>query len=107
MIYFTEKDFDAQVASWVSLVDFYADWCWPCQILGKLIPHLSGKYEGRALVGKVNTEKEFVLTQRFNVHGLPTVIILKDGQEVERMRWLQPPEAYSAVLDKWLEDKKE
>jgi thioredoxin 1 len=102
MQYLTEQDFDTQTATGVALVDFYADRCGPCKILGKLIPHLANKYEGAALVAKVDTEQQFTLTQRFEVHALPTVVILKDGKEVERLRGLQPPEAYSAVLDKRL-----
>lgn len=68
----------------------------------KLIPHLATKYEWRAVVAKVNTETEFVTTQKMAVSGLPTVIIFKEWKEVERLRWLHQPEAYSAVLDKWL-----
>jgi thioredoxin 1 len=102
MQYLTEQDFDTQTATGVALVDFYADRCGPCQILGKLVPHLADKYEGKALVAKVNTEQQFALTQRFGVHALPTVVILKDGKEVDRMKGLHPPETYSAILDKRL-----
>lgn len=102
MIDFTEDNFESITSSWISLVDFYAWRCWPCQILWKLIPHLARKYEWRAQVGKVNTEVSLFLTQKMNIIGLPTVIIFKDGLEVERLRWLHPPEKYSEVLDKWL-----
>ncbi|USN54923.1 MAG: thioredoxin fold domain-containing protein [Candidatus Peribacteria bacterium] len=50
----------------------------------------------------MNTDIEFTLTQRYGITGLPTVVVFKDGQEVERLRGLQPPENYSSVLDKWL-----
>lgn len=102
MKYLNEQDFVSTISSGVTLVDFYADWCAPCQILGKLMPHLAQKYEWHAVVAKVNTDIEFTLTQRYGITGLPTVVVFKDGQEVERLRGLQPPENYSSVLDKWL-----
>jgi len=98
----TEENFDQTIAEWITLVDFYAERCWPCKILGKLMPHLAKKYEWRAVVGKVNTDVSFLLTQKYAIFSLPTVVVFKDWEQVERLKWLQPPEAYSAVLDKWL-----
>jgi len=102
MLHLTAEDFDTTIASWVVMVDFYADWCGPCQILGKLMPHLANKYEWRAVVAKVDTDTQKYLAWTYNIMSLPTVIVFKDGQEVEKMKWLLPPETYSEVLDKWL-----
>ncbi len=102
MLYLTDTDFNQQTTSWVVLVDFYADWCGPCQVLGKLMPHLSDKYTWKATIAKVNTDTEFMTTQRFGITALPTVIILKDGVEVERLRGLHQPEVYSEAIDKHL-----
>jgi len=102
MLYLTDTNFIEHTTSGVTLIDFYADRCGPCQILGKLIPHLATKYEWKATVAKVNTETEFVLTQRFGISALPTVVILKDGVEVERLRGLHQPEVYSEMIDKHL-----
>ncbi len=102
MLHLTQADFDQTIASWVVMVDFFADWCGPCQILGKLMPHLSTKYEWRAIVAKVNTDEQKYLAWTYNIMSLPTVIVFKDGVEVEKMKWLLPPEVYSEVLDKWL-----
>ena len=63
----TETDFDSQVADGVTLVDFYGASCGPCQILGKLMPHLANKYDGQADVAKVNTGVEFTLAQKFGI----------------------------------------
>jgi thioredoxin 1 len=86
MLHLTETDFDEQTKSGVVLIDFYADRCGPCQILGKLMPHLANKYTDKAIVAKVNTDTQFAITLRFGVSALPTVIVLKDGVEVERLR---------------------
>ncbi len=102
MKYLTDGDFTQAIASWVSLVDFYADWCGPCQILWKLIPHLAEKYQWKALVAKVDTDKQILVTQKYQISALPTVILFRDGIEIERIRWLQQPEAYSAAIDKAL-----
>jgi thioredoxin 1 len=102
MLHLTDTNFTQNTTSGVVLIDFYADRCGPCQILGKLMPHLADKYEWKAVVAKVNTDTEFVLTQRFGISALPTVIVLKDGVEVERLRWLNQPEVYSEIIDKHL-----
>lgn len=102
MLHLTETTFTEHTTSGVVLLDFYANRCGPCQILGKFMPHLAEKYAWKAVVAKVNTDTEFTLAQRFGITALPTVIILKNGVEVERLRWLHEPETYSELLDKHL-----
>jgi thioredoxin 1 len=68
------------------------------------MPHLAEKFKDQALVAKVNSDTETPLTQKFWVRSLPTVIIFKNGQEVERLRWLLPPESYVEIVEKWLAD---
>lgn len=102
MLHLTDTNFNEQTKTGVVLVDFYADRCGPCQMLGKLMPLLADKYTGKATIAKVNTDTEFVTAQRFGITALPTVIILKDGIEVERLRWLHQPEVYSEIIDKHL-----
>ena len=60
---------------------------------------ISSKYEGKALVGKVNVDDEPNLAMRFGVMSIPTVIFLKDGKEFDRKVGVMPPQAYTAVLD--------
>jgi thioredoxin 1 len=68
------------------------------------MPHLSKKYEGRAVVAKVNTDVQQYLSGSQWIRALPTVVVYKDWKEVERATWLRPPEWYSEVLDRHLED---
>ncbi len=100
MEHLTQENFDTDISQWVVMVDFYADWCWPCQILGKLMPHLAKKYDWKAKVVKVNTEEQKYLSSIHNIFSLPTVLVFKNGKEVERMKGLLPPEQYSEVLDR-------
>ena len=84
------------------LVDFWAEWCGPCQMLGPVMENLAAQYEGKALVAKVNVDEEPELARRFGVMSIPTVVFLKEGREFDRKVGAFPPAAYQEVLDKSL-----
>ena len=68
-------------------------------MLAPVIEDLSGQYEGRALVGKVNVDEEPELAMRYGVMSIPTVIFFKDGKEIDRKVGVMPPAAFTQVLD--------
>ena len=83
----------------VALVDFWASWCGPCRMVAPTIEQLAQEYEGRANVGKVNVDEEGSLAGDFGVMSIPTVVLFKDGKEVERLVGVRTIEDYKAVID--------
>ena len=82
------------------LADFAASWCGPCRMLGPVIEDLADRYEGKAVVGKVNVDDEQELAIRYGVMSIPTVIFFKDGKEIDRKVGVMPESAFTEVLDK-------
>ena len=79
---FTVDNFEAEVlqASTPVLVDFYADWCNPCKMMGPVVARIAEEYEGRVKVGKCNTDENMKLAQEYRVSSIPAFIIFKDGK---------------------------
>ena len=94
-------EFDAAVGEApLAMVDFWAPWCGPCQMLGPVMEDLAAQYEGKALVAKVDVDEEPELARRFGVMNIPTVVFLKNGEEFDRKIGLMSPDEFTAVLDK-------
>ena len=66
------------------MVDFYADWCGPCKMMAPYVDEIAAAYQGRLLVGKLDTEAAQQTAMKFNLRGIPTTIVFKDGKEVVR-----------------------
>ncbi len=68
----------------VALVDFWAEWCGPCRMIGPVIEELATEYEGKALIGKVDVDENSELSQKYQVRSIPTILIIKDGEVVDK-----------------------
>ena len=99
IIHLTKDGFDKAVSNGLAMVDFWASWCGPCRMVAPVMEELAGRYEGKALVGKVNVDDEPELARRFGVMSIPTVVFLKDGQEFDRKVGVMPAAVYAGVLD--------
>lgn len=79
---FTTDNFQTEVldSSIPVLVDFYADWCGPCKMMGPIVKVLAEKFDGKVKVGKINVDEQPTLAQQFRVMSIPTFIVFKNGQ---------------------------
>lgn len=66
------------------LVDFWATWCGPCKMIAPIVKEIADEYDGKILVGKVNVEEEPDLTMQYNVSSIPTLMVFKNGQLVNK-----------------------
>ena len=82
----TDANFDAMVtqSDQPVLVDFWAEWCMPCRILGPIIEELAEDYQGKIRVGKLDTDANRETAMNFQINAIPTVMLFKDGEVVKK-----------------------
>ncbi|MBK8914853.1 MAG: thioredoxin [Phycisphaerales bacterium] len=98
---FDDANFDAEVlkADQPVLVDFWAEWCPPCIMLGPTIDEIATEYAGKVRVGKVDIDKAPQTAMKFNVQNIPTVILFEAGKPTERLMGAQNKREYKRILD--------
>ncbi|MFM1888331.1 MAG: hypothetical protein RL501_618 [Bacteroidota bacterium] len=81
------------------LVDFWAAWCGPCRMVGPIIEEISAEFEGKAVVGKVDVDAHQQYAAQFGVRNIPTVLVFKNGEIVDRKVGVSPKQAYVAAIE--------
>ena len=81
------------------LVDFWAAWCGPCRMVGPIIDELSQEYEGKAVVGKVDIDSNQQYAAQFGLRNIPTVLVFKNGELVDRKVGVSSKNDYAQALD--------
>ena len=100
VLHLNESEFNEKVAgSSVAMVDFWATWCGPCKMLAPVIEDIGKKYDGKAVVAKVDVDENQSLAAKYGVMSIPTVIFFKDGKEIDRKVGVQPASVYTQTLD--------
>jgi thioredoxin 1 len=81
------------------VVDFWAAWCGPCRMVGPIIDELATEYEGKAVVGKVDVDNHQQFAAKYGVRNIPTVLVFKGGEIVNRQVGVAPKNVYAEAID--------
>ncbi len=101
MVEFTDENFEelAIKADVPVMVDFWAEWCGPCRMIGPLVEQISQEYEGRVVAGKVDIESSPKTAMRFGIRNIPTILYLKGGEVVDKQVGVVPKTTLISKLE--------
>ena len=99
----TDDGFEKEVlqSSRLSLVDFWAEWCGPCKVLGPAIDSIAHEYADSVGVFKLDVDANPLTPARFQIRGIPTVLFFKDGKLVDQIVGAQPREVFTQTIEKY------
>ena len=101
---FTDENFQTQVLNSDEpvLVDFWAPWCMPCKMLTPTIEELANDFAGKARIGKVNTDENPAIASSHGISAIPTVILFKGGEVVDKFVGVNPKQKFAAAINSHL-----
>lgn len=98
----TTDNFNEQTATGVVMVDFWATWCMPCKAMAPVIDEIASQTIGKVKVGKVDIDENKMLARQFGIQAIPTLMIFKDGKQVETLVGMQSKESIVQALSKYV-----
>ncbi len=81
------------------LVDFWAEWCGPCRMVGPIVEELASDYDGKAVVGKVNVDENSSVAAQFGIRNIPTLLVFKNGEVVDKQVGVAAKNVLAAKLE--------
>ena len=102
--HFSDATFQTEVleSSNVTLIDLWAEWCGPCKMMNPVIDQLSAEYEGKAVIGKLNVDDNPGVPTKYNVRGIPTFLLFKDGELQEKIIGATTKQVLQSKIDSYL-----
>ena len=91
--HFNDNEFDKEIQKGIVLVDFHANWCGPCRMLAPVLEAVAKEVKGKATIGKIDIDSEQKTASHFQITSVPTMILFKDGKEVNRLVGLRNADA--------------
>ena len=101
---FTDANFDSEVlqSDKVSIVDFWAEWCGPCRVVGPIVEELAKDYDGKAVIGKLNVDENPEVTTKYGIRNIPTLLFIKNGEVVDKQVGAAPKSVLEQKLQSHL-----
>ncbi|MBN2432963.1 MAG: thioredoxin [Acidobacteria bacterium] len=102
MIEINEANFQQQVldSEKVVLIDFWAPWCAPCRMVTPILEALDQEYDHKLVIGKLNVDENIQIAGKYNIRGIPTLLLFKNGQVVEQIVGASPKDSIARMIDK-------
>ncbi len=99
VVHLKDGNFDDEIGKGaLVLVDFWAEWCAPCRIIDPVVKELAGEYEGRLVCGKLNVDENPLTAAKFQVMSIPTLLLFKDGEIVDKVIGAVPKSKLEAMI---------
>jgi thioredoxin 1 len=101
---FTDANFKSTVldSDKVTIVDFWAEWCGPCRMVGPIVEEIAKEYDGKALVGKVDVDSNPETAMKYGIRSIPTILFIKGGEVVDKQVGAVPKAQLVSILQKHL-----